>query len=161
MEVKASENCLAQAILIAIANVEIDPIYTSYRDGSKKRPAVRKLLDKTGIQLSGGGGFPELLKFQEYVREYKMTVYRYLACEDIIFEGQVDSPKRINLHYDDVERQYHVIVNITGAMSKMYVCKACKKGGRRDITHICDQTFNDCMANPVRLLRYQNSLLRI
>ena len=39
-----------------------------------------------------------------------------------MFEGKVDSPKRINLLYDDVEQHYHVIVNITGAMTKsMYV----------------------------------------
>ena len=31
-----------------------------------------------------------------------------------MFEGQVDSAKRINLIYKDVERHYHVIVNLTG-----------------------------------------------
>jgi len=90
-----------------------------------------------------------------------MTVYRVLACEDIMFEWYVDSHKRINLLYDDVERHYHVIVNITGVMAKKYVYKACKKVGRRDVTYICDQTFNDCVANPVRLYRCQNSLLRM
>jgi hypothetical protein len=44
-----------------------------------------------------------------------------------MFEGQIDSPKRINLLYDDDEQHYRVIVNITGAMAK-YVCKACNKG---------------------------------
>ena len=39
-----------------------------------------------------------------------------------MFEGQVDSPKRINPLYDDVEQHYHVIVNITGAMAKNYLC---------------------------------------
>ena len=42
-----------------------------------------------------------------------------------MLDGQVDSTKRINLLYDDVERLYHVIVNMTGAMAKKYVCKAC------------------------------------
>jgi len=32
--------------------------YTSYRDGRKIRPVVRKLLVKTGIDQSGDGGFP-------------------------------------------------------------------------------------------------------
>jgi hypothetical protein len=40
-----------------------------------------------------------------------------------MFEGQVDSPKRINLLYDNVERHYHVIVNITGAMAKRLMYK--------------------------------------
>jgi len=65
-----------------------------------------------------------------------------------MFEGQIDSTKRINLLYDEVERHYHVIVNITGAMAKKYVCKACNKGGRRDVTHMCDQTCSVCMAGP-------------
>ena len=68
-------------------------------------------------------GIPELIKFQDHFRNYKITVYQGLACEDIMFEGQVDSSKRINLLYDNVEHQYHVIVNITGAMTKKYYVK--------------------------------------
>jgi len=67
-----------------------------------------------------------------------ITVYQGLACEDLMFEGQVDSPKRINLLHDYVEQHYHVIVNITGAMAKKYVCKACNKSCRTDATHRCD-----------------------
>jgi hypothetical protein len=78
-----------------------------------------------------------------------------------MFEGQVESPETINLLYDDVERHYHVIVNITGVMAKMYVCKACKKRCRRDLTHMCDQTFNDFTANPLRLPGCQNSLFQM
>jgi len=37
-----------------------------------------------------------------------------------MFEGQVDSSKRINLLYDDVERHYHEITNRTAAMAKKY-----------------------------------------
>ena len=66
-----------------------------------------------------------------------------------------------NVLYDVVERHYHVIVNIKRAMAKKYVCKACNKGGRRDVTHMCDQTCSDLWRAPVRLLRCQNSLIRI
>ena len=45
-----------------------------------------------------------------------------------MFDAQVQTEKRINLLYDEVARHYHVIVNITGAMAKRYVCKACNKG---------------------------------
>jgi len=65
-----------------------------------------------------------------------------------MFEGQVDSPKKINLLYDEVEQHYHVIVKLTGAMAKKYVCKACNKGCTRDFTHMCDQTYRDCLASP-------------
>ena len=81
VEVKTSENCLAHAIIIAIAKVENDPDYKAYRQGRKIRPVVQKLLGKTGLDLSKGGGISELLKFQEHFRQYKITVYRGLACE--------------------------------------------------------------------------------
>jgi len=87
VEVKASQNCLAHAIIIAIAKVENDPNYKAYRQGRKIRPAVQELLAKTGVDLSEGGAIPELLKFQEHFREYEITVYQVLACEDTIFQG--------------------------------------------------------------------------
>ena len=64
-----------------------------------------------------------------------------------MFEGQVDSAKRLNLVYDDVEKHYHVITNLTGAMSREYVCKGCNKACTSDVTHVCDQTCSDWMAN--------------
>ena len=69
--VKAAENCLAHAIIIAIAKVENFPNYASFRDGIKIRPVVRKLLADTCIALSGGGGIPKLIIFQEHFLEYK------------------------------------------------------------------------------------------
>ena len=57
VEVKSTENCLAHAI-ISIAKAENDPHYKAYRQGRKIRPVVQKLLAKTGIDLSEGGGFP-------------------------------------------------------------------------------------------------------
>ena len=50
-------------------------------------------------------------------------VYHGLSCDDIMFEGQVDSSKRLNILYDDVECHYYVIVKLTAAMAKKYVCK--------------------------------------
>ena len=118
VEVKSSENCRAHAIIIAIAKLENDPEYVAYRRGYNIRPVVQVLLDKTGISMSEGGGISELIKYQEYFRQYKITVYQGQACKDIIFEGQVDSPNKINVLYDDVEQHYHLIVNIPGAMAK-------------------------------------------
>ena len=45
-----------------------------------------------------------------------------------MFEGQVESTKRLNLLYDDVERYYHVTTKRNGTMGRMYVCKVCKQG---------------------------------
>jgi len=71
-----------------------------------------------------------------------------LNCDGILFEGQVESPKRINLLYDDVNRHYHVFTNLTGAMAKRYVSRACNKGCSHGVRHICDQTCSVCMTSP-------------
>jgi len=44
-----------------------------------------------------------------------------------MFEGQIDFTKRLNILYDDVERQYRVIAKLTGVMARKYVCKGCNK----------------------------------
>jgi len=40
-----------------------------------------------------------------------------------MYEGQVEPFKNLNLFYDDVERHYHVITNLTGPMAKRYYVK--------------------------------------
>ena len=83
VEVKAEENCLAHAQLIAITKVDNDPDYKAYRQGRKIRHAVETLLETIDIDLSDGAGIPELVRFQEHFREYKIVVYRGLSCDDI------------------------------------------------------------------------------
>ena len=89
---------MAHALVIAKAKVDGDPNYESYRHGYKTRPIVNRLLETTGIDLSRGGG----VRFQEHFKEYRIVVFGGLNCEDIYFDGQVESKKRINLVYDDV-----------------------------------------------------------
>ena len=146
VEVKTESNCLAWALIIAIARVENDSNYKSYRDGWKIRPVVRNLLETKGIDLTNGAGLPKIAKFQEHFREYKIVVYQGLSCDNM-FAGHVESNKRLNLLYDDVERHYHVITNLTGDMAKKYVCKACGKSCRSDTAHNCDQTCSACMTS--------------
>jgi len=64
-----------------------------------------------------------------------------------MFEGQVDSAKKLNILYDDVERYYHMIIKLTGVMASKYVCKWYNKACTSDVTHVCDQTCSDCMTN--------------
>jgi hypothetical protein len=148
IEVKAETNCLAHALIIAIAKITNDPNYNSYRRGYKIHHVVDNLLATTGINLENGGGIPELEKFQDHFRQYKIVVYTGLNCDRIMYEGQVETSERINLLYDDTARHYHVIGSLTGAMTKQYVCKACGKSCRRDIMHTCYQKCSDYMASP-------------
>jgi hypothetical protein len=95
--VHAKENCLAHAIVIAIAKVTNDPNYNAYRRGRKIFPAVQTLLEKTGINVDNGGGIPELIRFQEHFKEYRTVVYDGLNCGQILFDGKIVSPKSLNL----------------------------------------------------------------
>jgi len=63
-----------------------------------------------------------------------------------MFEGHVEPTKRLSLLYDDVE-SHHMITKLTGASSKLCVFKACNKECTPDVTHVCDQTCCECMAN--------------
>jgi len=135
VEEKAEQNCLAHALVIAIAKVDKDPNYKVYIQGRKIRHVVDSLLETTGIDLSNGAGNPELVLFQEHFREYKIVVYRGLSCEGINFEGRVDSTKRLNILFDDVQRHYHVIANLTGAMARKFVCTRCNKSCTSYVTH--------------------------
>ena len=83
VQVKAENNCLAHALVIAKTKVDGDPNYNSYRHGCKIRPVVDRLLETTGVDLSRGGGVPELMRFQEHFKEYRIVVFGGLNCEDI------------------------------------------------------------------------------
>ena len=76
VQVKAKSNCLAHALIIAKAKVDGDPNYASYRHGCKIRPVVDRLLETTGIELSRGGGVPELMRFQEHFRVQDRCFWR-------------------------------------------------------------------------------------
>jgi hypothetical protein len=145
--VNAETNCLAHALIIAIARVDNDPNYNSYRRGYKIHAEVDRLLEATGVDLSRGGEVPELESFQQYFHDrYKIVVYTGLRSDSIIYEGQVDAPKTFNLLLD--EEKHHVINNLSGAFAKGYVCEACNKSCRTDVTHICDQICSDCHQSP-------------
>ena len=94
VKVKTERNCLAHALVIAIAKITNDPNYKSYRDGRKIGPEVQRLLETTGINLNRGGGIRELTRFQEYFKEYRIVVFSGLNCEDIMFDGQVQTEKK-------------------------------------------------------------------
>jgi len=81
-EVKTEENCLAHALIIAIAKVDNDANYKSYRQCRKIRSVVQTLLQETGIDLNNGAVFSELNRFEEHFRDYKIVAYQGLGCYD-------------------------------------------------------------------------------
>jgi len=96
VEVKAEENYLAHNLIIATGRVDNNENYTAYRKGRKIRPVVQALLQQTGIDLTRGGGIPELNRFQEHFRHYNIVVFQGLGCDDIMYEVQGDFRKILN-----------------------------------------------------------------
>jgi hypothetical protein len=79
VRVNTEKNCLAHAVIIAIARVDNDPNCDSYRKGRKIRPEVDSLLQATGVDLTWGGKISELGSFQQYFYDrYKTVVYNDL-----------------------------------------------------------------------------------
>jgi len=91
--VKAKLLCLAHAIIIAMARVNGDPKYASYRDGYGLKQPVQDLLNASGIELTNNGGFNEFEQFQNYLSDYKIIVYDGLNPDRVIFSGNSLSNK--------------------------------------------------------------------
>jgi hypothetical protein len=84
VKVKAEEICLAHALVICIATLTNDPDYKAYSQGRKIRSVVDHLLMTKGIDLTNGG-VPELMKFQEHFKEYRIVVFGGLNCKNLVF----------------------------------------------------------------------------
>jgi hypothetical protein len=57
--------CFAHALIIAMARVNGDPKYATYRDGRCLENPVEELLKASGVDLSDGGSLEELAQFQD------------------------------------------------------------------------------------------------
>jgi hypothetical protein len=75
VEVKAEENCFAHAVVIAVARLTNDPDYKAYIQGRKIHPIVDRTLLTTVFDLTNGGGIPELIRFLEHFKEYRIVVF--------------------------------------------------------------------------------------
>jgi hypothetical protein len=123
--VKAVFLCLAHALIIAMAQVNGDPKYKSYRNGRGLDKPVEYLLKVSCIDLSNGGGLEKLQQFQEYLSDYKIIVYDGLSPDRLIFSGNSLSDMKLYLLYVSDLGHYNVITNIKATMAKRYVCNAC------------------------------------
>jgi len=123
--VKTAFLCLAHALIIAMAKVNGDSTFKSYRDGYGLKEPVEELVKASGVDLSNGGGFKELQQFQEYLSDYKIIVFDGLYPDRVMFSGNSLSTKKLYLLYDRNNEHYNVITNLKGAMAKRYICNGC------------------------------------
>ncbi|XP_057663121.1 uncharacterized protein LOC130898093 [Diorhabda carinulata] len=142
--------CLPRTLVVAIANVDKDPLYTKVRRDIGKLQTTRalELMEAKGVSiLSEGCGIPELQKFQQYLKNYKIIVYNYGSKgRDIIFEG---TDKGSSLHLLYHEGHYNVITSLTAAFSCGYYCKECHVPYNINRDHRCGGTCPGCQQSPV------------
>jgi hypothetical protein len=119
--VKAAVLCLTHAIIIAIARVNNDPKYASYRHGYDLKKHVEDPLKPYGVDLSNGWGIEELRQFQQYLSDYKIIEFDGLHPDRVMFSENSLSDKKLYLLYDRDSGHYNVITNLKGAMAKRFV----------------------------------------
>jgi hypothetical protein len=69
VEVEAENNCLGHAFVRAKAKLTNDPKYNAFIQGRRIYPIVDRLLATTGIDLTNGGGVPDLIRFQGHFKD--------------------------------------------------------------------------------------------
>jgi hypothetical protein len=154
--VTAVINCLAHALVIAIARVNGDPKYKSYRNGRGMKQPVEDLLKASGFNLRNAGGLDELQQFQEYLSDYKIIVYDGLDPSRVMFSGNSVSAKKLYLLYDVKHKHYNVITNLKDAMAKKYICNACDTTTLRiNVTKLAPCVL---LHHPVRRIRLSTVL---
>jgi len=87
VRVKALLNCLAYALIIAMAQVNGDPKYQSYGNGYGFKIPVEDLLTASGVDLPNGGGFEALGLNEEHLSFYQIIVFDGLNSDRVMLSG--------------------------------------------------------------------------
>lgn len=108
-----------------------------------------QLILDTNINLPDEGcGIPELREFQKHLFDYKITVYKYdTKGREVIFEGDVESNKKINLLYHN--NHFNVISSLTAAFCCDYYCEDCHVPYNTKNQHRCQRTCPQCQSSPL------------
>jgi len=94
---KAAFLCLAHALIIAMARVNGDPNYKSYRNGYGLHKPVEELLKASGVDLCNGGGLEQFRQFQQYLSGYRIIVFDGLYPDRVMFSGNFLSAIKLHL----------------------------------------------------------------
>ena len=157
IEIKNDDNlCLPRAIVTAIAQFHPD---RKYKQNVRKN--IGKIQDRLSTELLSqanitidpdGSGFSELQKFQNHLKDYRITVFKYTIKKkgtEILFKGADSlecSMKNINLLYHN--NHYNVITSLTAAFCCSYYCEVCNKGYDNKKNHRCKGKCFFCTSSP-------------
>lgn len=148
--IKNNDNlCLPRALVTAVAYVDKDPGYKKVRKdvGKEQLKRAQKLMEGADIQIPlEGAGVPELQKFQQQLKGYKIVVYQYgTKGRDVMFEG-LEGEKNLNLIFHD--GHYNVITSLTAAFVCRYYCENCRIPYDHKKDHRCWKSCPACQQTP-------------
>lgn len=146
------EMCLPRAIVVAKAFVDkkIDLYKKAVRKGGllQLNLALDLMRNANVSQPLHGWGIEELKKFQNYLTDYEIVVYRFeirsQRKRDIIFKGSNNSDKRINLLFSN--NHYNVICSLSAAFQTRKYCIHCETP--YDKLHMCNKKCYACLNVP-------------
>lgn len=144
--------CLPRALVVGKALADSDLVLYNRVSRNAKTVQLRQakqLMLNAGVELNlKGMGISELKHFQEYLKDYKIVVYKFEISrnrkKNLMFVGKSNSEKRINLLYG--ENHYNVIKSLTGAFSCKKYCCHCEKP--YDKYHMCSKKCYGCLKVP-------------
>lgn len=132
------ELCLARAIVTAIARVNGDPRWSSFRQGAAlQRTEALALHHRAGVPVTVCG-LEEVKQFQEVLQEYQLVVVSAEQFNRVVFKGP-DAEKVVYLYLHD--GHFDIITSMPAFLNRSYFCLKCCKGydvedGRH---HRCDK----------------------
>ncbi|XP_031348773.1 uncharacterized protein LOC116174886 [Photinus pyralis] len=147
--IKNKDNlCLPRALIVGKAHADKDSDYNRIRDRATVQKArAQQLVQEANVIIpSGGCSIEELRGFQQYLVDYKITVYQHnTKGREVVFEGP-EMNKKINLLYDD--NHFNVITSLTAAFACSYYCEPCHTPFDHKNNHRCEVTCAACQQTP-------------
>ncbi len=120
--------CLAYSLVLGIpnANGEVGKLRSFKRYFSKLEEAGRDLCRQAGVNLTNGGGYDEIHKFQNYLKDsFKICVYSDRYGESVIYETITDEEKKLKpINLILWANHYYTIKSFTAAFACAYYCAA-------------------------------------
>lgn len=118
-----------------------------------------KLCQAAGIDpASITGSLEDVHRFQNHLREYKITVFARCDCKDALYEGpEIESNQFIDLFY--YSRHFNIIRSLTGLTESSYFCRECKIPYDHTYVHEhrCAIQCNRCYRKQVCFIHFGSS----
>lgn len=142
----ADNLCLSRSLSLSIANLSGDKkLYAKMRQSEcfQQQTALKLCLDANVDLSERGAGIEEIAKFQNYLTEYKITIFGDRRGREIIFEGN-ERDKYIDIIYSHELKHYNPIISLAAAFGYKYYCRRCRFGFNERGVHRCKTNCKRC-----------------